>query len=154
MPEIKIRTHAKVLVSLSRRLHTSQQNSVRARWCAEGEQVQDRSFTTSSDDAVLCSLGEAQSGNGYFGNGGQADVIGHYANLDEDLGGEVGGWPTHSAMLKWRVVLAAAAESSQNLTGGDGRGCGAGSGFGGERSEGDGEYGAKGTTDGLEMTRS
>ena len=76
-----------------------------------------QSFTTSSDDADLCSLGEAQSGNGYFGNGGQADVIGHCASLDEDPGGEVGGWPTHTAMLKWRVMLAAVAESSQNLTG-------------------------------------
>ena len=47
--------------------------------------------TTSSNDAVPCSFGEAQSSNGYFGHGGQADVAGHCANLDDDLGGEVGG---------------------------------------------------------------
>jgi hypothetical protein len=91
-PEIKAHTHAKVLVCLSRGLHTSQQNSVRARWCTEGELIQGQSFATSSDDAVPCSFGEAQSGNGYFGHGGQADVIGHCANLDDDLGGEVGGF--------------------------------------------------------------
>ena len=31
-----------------------------------------------------------QSGNGYCGYGGQANVIGHCANLDDNLGGEVG----------------------------------------------------------------
>jgi len=51
----------------------------------------DRSFVTSSDSAVPCSLSEAQSGNGYCRHGGQANVIGHCAHLDVDIGGNVGG---------------------------------------------------------------
>jgi len=92
---VKTHTHAEVLVCLSRSLHTSQQNSVRARWCTESELIQGQSFATSSDNAVLCSLSEAQSGNGYFRHGGQANVIGHCAHLNDDLGGKVGGFGDH-----------------------------------------------------------
>ena len=48
-------------------------------------------FATNSNDAAPCSFGEMQNNNGYFGHGGQADVAGHCANLDDDLGEEVGG---------------------------------------------------------------
>ena len=90
-PKIKAHTYAEVLVCLFQRLRISQKNSVRACWCAKGKLIQSQSFATSSDDAVSCNLGEAHSSSGYFGYDGQADVIGHCANLDNNLGREIEG---------------------------------------------------------------
>ena len=51
-------------------------------------------------------------------------------------------------------AMLAVDELSQNFREGNGLGCGAGLSFGSECGEGDGEDGAEGTTNGLELTRS
>lgn len=77
--------HTKVFHCLTRCPEAAEQNGVRTGRGAEGELVEGDSFTAGSDNSLLGSAGEAQSGDGEFGNLRETNVISDGADLNDDF---------------------------------------------------------------------
>lgn len=80
-----------MLVSFPGSLDTSQKDSVGTSGSTESKLVKGEGLTACSDDALAGCLRETEGSDGEFWDGGQADVIGHGADLNNDLGRDIGG---------------------------------------------------------------
>jgi hypothetical protein len=75
-----------MLVCLPCSLHSSQQHSVGAGRCPQGELVKGDGLTASRDDALLGSTSETESSNRDLRDLSQPGVVGDGADLDDDFG--------------------------------------------------------------------
>ena len=82
--------HAEVLDGLTSVPLAAEQDGVRTSGGAERQLVEGQDLTASLQNALLGRLGEAEGGNSELGHLQKADIIGHSADSDDDLGVTVG----------------------------------------------------------------
>ena len=83
-------THAEVLDGLTGVPLTTEQDGVRTSGSAKRELVKGQDLATSLQDTLLGGLGEAEGGDSELGHLQKANIIGHSADGDDDLGVTVG----------------------------------------------------------------
>jgi hypothetical protein len=84
-------THSKVLDSLARVPPSPQENGVGTGGRPERELVEGERLAAGFEDALLGAAREAECGDGELGHLLQPHVVRHGPDLDDDLGGEIGG---------------------------------------------------------------
>ena len=83
-------THAEVLDGLTSVPLAAEQDGVRTSGGAKRKLVEGQDLTAGLQDALLGGLGETEGSDGELGHLQKADIIGHSADSDDDLGVTVG----------------------------------------------------------------
>lgn len=78
-------THAKVLDSFPCSALASQQNGVGSSRSTKSKLIEGQDLTPSLENALLRSLSETEGSDSEFWDGGQPDIIGDSADLDDDF---------------------------------------------------------------------